>query len=177
MAIQRAVRVFENIGQQMALAACKYIRDVLRALYRVTNCTFKRVIGLAVVETAQLLKFIQHQQATAASGAGGELGIEAEASLLELDLSSNPGKYVQTRAGLGPRGFLVIQVANATKVPMKQIGLTIQYIDSDGRTRTVRRALNGTLAGGKTSQIGTEIGPFTATNQYKVTVNNAAVAR
>ncbi len=113
----------------------------------------------------------------AASGAGGELGIEAEASLLELDLSSNPGKYVQTRTGLGPRGFLVIQVANATKVPMKQIGLTIQYIDSDGRTRTVRRALNGTLAGGKTSQIGTEIGPFTATNQYKVTVNNAAVAR
>lgn len=111
-----------------------------------------------------------------ASSAGGDLGLQAESSLLELDLKNNPGQYVQTRALLDGDGKLVVQVGNGTKVGISGITLSIQYLTSDGKTRSVTRKLSGVLSGGTSAQIATGFGPFTASNQYKVQVTAARVA-
>lgn len=111
-----------------------------------------------------------------ASGAGGELGKAALVSLMRLDLGNNPEQYLQKRTGLDEQGQLLVQIANPTAVDISGIGLTIQYIAGDGRTRQVNRNLRGTVQAGQSARIATELGPFTATNQYQVTISRAAIA-
>lgn len=108
--------------------------------------------------------------------AGGEMGVDAETALLELDLPSNPGEYVQARAGLDSNGQLLVQIGNTTKVNLNRIALQIRYVTSDGGIKTLNRRLNGTLAAGQATRVETGLGPFAAANQYEVTVTGAQVA-
>ncbi len=108
--------------------------------------------------------------------AGGEMGIEAETALLELDLPNNPAQYVQTRGGLDGNGQLLVEVANTTKVGIGGIALQIRYVESNGGIKTLNRRLNGSLAAGKAVRLESGLGPFTASNQYEVVVVSAEIA-
>ena len=111
-----------------------------------------------------------------ASSAGGDLGKAAQASLMRLDLGNNPEQYIQKRTGLDDQGQLLVEITNPTIVDVANIAVTIQYVSADGATRTATRDLGGTLPAGQSARFATGLGPFTATNQYRVTISGAAIA-
>ncbi|MEO1037143.1 MAG: M48 family metalloprotease [Pseudomonadota bacterium] len=111
-----------------------------------------------------------------ARGSQGQLGIAAETAVLEMDLPSNPGKYLRSRSGLDENGQLLVEVANATRVPLTGIAVAIVYIDENGRQRSVSRRVRGVLDAGKAVRVGTGLGPFTSSGQYRVNVSAARMA-
>lgn len=111
-----------------------------------------------------------------AAGAGGQVGEAATAALMRLDLPENPAKYLQTQAGLDSQGMLVIAIGNPTKVPVTAIGFAVEYVDSQGRTRSLQRTLSGTLGAGQQTRIETGLGPFQGENQYRVGLTSAHIS-
>lgn len=116
------------------------------------------------------------QYYAAASGAQGEIGEAAAASLMRLELPENPGKYLRHQGALNQSGMLVVAIGNPTKVPVTGIAIAVQYVDAAGRMRELRRELSGTLAAGQQQQVATGLGPFQDANQFKVTLTSARVA-
>lgn len=111
-----------------------------------------------------------------AAGAGGDVGKAAQQALMRLDLPQNPGKYVQLQSGLDANGMLVVALGNPSDIALAGLELTVQYADADGRTREVRRTLDGGLAGGQQRRVATGLGPFQGTNQYRVALTAARIA-
>ena len=111
-----------------------------------------------------------------ASGAEGPVGEAATLSLMKLELSGSPEKYLRKQAAVDSNGKLVVAIANATKVPVTGLVVAVQYLDSSGKTREFRRELSGTLAGGQQVQVATGLGPFQSSNQFQVSIVGARVA-
>lgn len=111
-----------------------------------------------------------------AAGAEGPVGEAATLSLMRLELTGNPEKYLRKQAALDQSGKLVVAIANATKVPVTGLALAVRYVDGSGKTREFRRELNGTLAGGQQVRVATGLGPFQNSNQFQVTIVNARIA-
>ncbi len=116
------------------------------------------------------------QYFAAAAGAEGPVGEAATLSLMRLELSGNPEKYLRKQASLDPAGKLVVAIGNATKVPVTGLVVSVQYLDAGGQTREFRRELNGTLAGGQQVQVATGLGPFQNSNQFRIAIVGARVA-
>jgi len=73
-----------------------------------------------------------------AAQAPGELGVQAQASYMRLDVADNPGNYVQAQAFIGTGGKIQVRVVNRAPVDLGEIGLELQA--SVGR-EGVRRAI------------------------------------
>ncbi len=116
------------------------------------------------------------QYYAAASSSEGEIGQAAAVELLRLDLPQNPGKYIRTQAALDSQGMLHVAIANPTPVPVAGLSIVVQYVDAQGRTRDLRRNLNGTLAAGQQVQVETGLGPFQSPEQYRVALTSARIA-
>lgn len=111
-----------------------------------------------------------------ASQAPGEIGQSAQAELMRMELSSNPEKYLIKRVGLDDQGSLLVQLENPTGVAVTGIEIGIQYLDSKGGVRQVSRVIDGTLAAGRSSRVALGLGPFTSTDQFRVTIQTARIA-
>ena len=116
------------------------------------------------------------QYFASAAGAEGPVGEAATLSLMKLELSGNPEKYLRKQAALDAGGKLVVAIANATKVPVTGLVVSVQYLDAGGQTREFRRELSGTLAGGQQLQVATGLGPFQNNNQFRIAIVGARVA-
>ncbi|MEO0997301.1 MAG: M48 family metalloprotease, partial [Pseudomonadota bacterium] len=110
-------------------------------------------LGLGNIARRQQRLDEARQYFAEARQADGQLGLEAETALLEIDLADNPGQYLQQRAGLSQQGELIVQIVNPNRVAVAGLELAIRYVGGDGRAQTVRRALRGTLAGGQSTEI------------------------
>jgi predicted Zn-dependent protease len=113
-----------------------------------------------------------YQQASSSSGPAGEAAQEAT---VRLDLPANPGKYIQARGGLDNSGQLIVEVANATRVPVTDVLVAVRYADSQGSIREVGRRINQ-LPAGQATRFATGLGPFTSAQQFQVGVTDARVA-
>jgi tetratricopeptide (TPR) repeat protein len=113
-----------------------------------------------------------YQQAGSSSGPAGEAAQEAT---VRLDLPANPGKYIQARGGLDNSGQLIVEVANATRVPVTDVLVAVRYADSQGSIREVGRRIDQ-LPPGQATRFATGLGPFTSAQQFQVGVTNARVA-
>jgi predicted Zn-dependent protease len=113
-----------------------------------------------------------YQQAGSSSGPAGEAAQEAT---VRLDLPANPGKYIQARGGLDNSGQLIVEVANATRVPVSDVVVAVRYADSQGAVRQVGRRINQ-LPAGQATRFATGLGPFTSAQQFEVGVTDARVA-
>jgi len=82
------------------------------------------------------------------AGTKGELGQQAFASLVDLDLKDNPAKYIKVRVGQDAQGRIVAQLSNPTPRAINGIELVVQFKDSAGKVLQIRRSLSGTLAAG-----------------------------
>ena len=96
---------------------------------------------------------------------------------MQLDLPQNPGKYIKAQAGLDSRGMLVVGLGNPTQVPVTDLAVAIQYVDSEGRRRELRRKFSGVLGAGQQAQLETGLGPFQSVNQFQVALESARVAK
>ncbi len=110
-----------------------------------------------------------------AAGAGGEVGKAAQQALMRLDLPQNPGKYVQLKSGLDAKGMLIVELGNPSDVVLADLELTVQYADGNGRTREVRKPVEGRLGAGKQRRVATGLGPFQSADQFRVALTSARV--
>ena len=119
--------------------------------YDVTHYTLGR-IALDEGNTREAVKQFQ-----VASRSKSKIGKKSYAELLRLDLPDNPQKYIQARAASANTGELIVRVANATTVPIRNIVVDVQIKDKAGRTRTFRRDLRATLGPKKQATIRTGV--------------------
>jgi predicted Zn-dependent protease len=82
-----------------------------------------------------------------------ETGQKAKRELVLLDLQSNPGNYVGSRAAVDAENRVWAQIGNLTNVPMKDIVISYAWLDDKGQTREGRKTYRGPLAGGQQDQV------------------------
>jgi tetratricopeptide (TPR) repeat protein len=112
-----------------------------------------------------------------AAGAQGEVGEAATTALMRLDLPDNPEKYLRKQAGLDKNGMLIVAIGNPTRVPVTGLSIAVQYLDGQGRQRTFRRNLSGSLGAGQQEQVPTGLGPFQNASQFQVAITGARIAQ
>lgn len=113
-----------------------------------------------------------------AAGQQNAAGQAALGSLVELDLPSNPSKYIQTRYGIAKNGQLQIQVNNATPRNVRNIVVAVQYVDVNGKLRNIQQQLSGSLLAGKSKVLNTNIRVNTEyASRTRVAVVKAALAK
>jgi predicted Zn-dependent protease len=107
------------------------------------------------------------------------VGKQAYASLVELDLPDNPGKYLRVQAGVDKRGRALAQVYNATPKPVTGIVLAAEYTDAKGRRLGRKIRLRGILEPGKTATVDLELDKLdkTAQRSLRAAVVQAELAR
>lgn len=113
---------------------------------------------------------------SAAAGSQGNAGQAAKAALMRMDLSRNPGAFLQLRSGLDNNGQLLVAINNPNPLAVRNIQVQIRYVDSAGQTRSVNRQLNGTLGANDNTTVATGLGPFQSAQQFDVQLSGAAVA-
>ena len=105
----------------------------------------------------------------------GEVALQAQSNLVRLDVSQNPGNYVQKRCDPGSDGNLVVSVRNATQLPLRNIVVQVTYSEGAAQ-RQMERRLNGTLAAGEVASVATGLGPYAAGSSCPAVVSQAQVA-
>lgn len=112
-----------------------------------------------------------------AAGHNSPAGQAAFGSLVDLDLPTNPGKYVVARHQVSKEGVLRVQLQNNTPRDIGNVSLRVVYPDSRGQMRDITRGLNGVLKAGKSETVEiARINPEFAKN-VQSTVTRARVAR
>ena len=106
-------------------------------------------------------------------------GKRAFGSLVELDLSENPGKYLEVKLGIDKRGRTIAQIVNNTPKPVNNIVLGANFTDSAGRKRSAEFPLRGTLHPGKAGTIDLRLNNLdkNSLQSLRAGVINAGVAR
>ena len=112
-----------------------------------------------------------------AAGHDSPAGKAALGSLVDLDLPSNPGKYVVARHQVTKDGLVRVQISNKTPRNVNSVVLRIIYPDNTGRLRDVTRSISGGLGAGKNTVLEVvRINPQLAKN-VRTAVVQARVAR
>lgn len=120
--------------------------------------------------TAQALEHYRQ-----AAGSSSETGQAAQDAVVRLDLPDNPGAYIRVRTALDANGQLRIELANPTRLPIADIGLSIRFVDAAGAITSTRRTLSSRLEAGSARVLNTGLGPFTSDQSYEVTLESARV--
>jgi predicted Zn-dependent protease len=111
-----------------------------------TENAYNALGGLA--QSAGNLKSAKSYFRKAASN-NTEEGKAAYSALMGLDLSENPQNYIRLRTGLDNKGRLKAELYNPTPRDVKGIVIAIQFRDSSGRIRQLKRAYRPVLPAGK----------------------------
>lgn len=92
-------------------------------------------------------------QFSKAAGHDSPAGAAAMESLLDLDLPTNPGKYIATRPQVSERGDVSILVQNKTPKNLDRVVLRVVYPVSETNQRELTHQVRGILAAGKTTEV------------------------
>ncbi|NOT65266.1 MAG: M48 family metalloprotease [Methylotenera sp.] len=122
---------------------------------------------------------LQHYQTAADSNS--DIGKDATARAVHLDLPRNPAKYIQSGAVADETGSLFAVVQNNTGVPVGRVQVrVVKYDAQTGRAvaQSAPMLING-VAPGKRNQIaiGTKVTTAQEVQLYKVVVEAAEVAK
>lgn len=106
-------------------------------------------------------------------------GKAAYGALLDLDLADNPQKYIKLRTGLDSSGRLKAEISNPTPSNVKDVVVSIQYRDSNGKIRQIKRPFNGVLGAGKKQvvDLGIQNIPKAQLSNIKTGIISARVAK
>jgi len=96
----------------------------------------------------------------AAAGSNSEAGKEASNSLIRLDLSDNPHKYLPVRLGRDRSNYLLVQINNKTRQTVTDVSFIVRFRDAQGEVRKVQLQLSAPLAPQQSRTLATGIGPF-----------------
>lgn len=123
---------------------------------------------------------LQHYQV--AAGSNSEIGKDAVARAIRIDLPRNPAKYIQAGAQADNAGNLYAVVQNNTSAPIKRVQVrVVKYDAATGRIAGQSQPLmfKGDVAPGKRSQVavGVRVNTAQEVNLYKVVVMAAELAQ
>lgn len=112
-----------------------------------------------------------------AAGHKSPAGQQALGSLVDLDLPSNPGKYIATKPQVGKDGSVVVLIKNTTPRNIDGVVLKVIY-PANGQLVEKTERVSGVLGAGKTEQLNLRlrIDPSLARN-VKSGVVRAGIAR
>jgi len=88
----------------------------------------------------------------AAGQTPGEIGQEARASLLRVDLPNRPERYLSSQTGVGEDGRWLLRVINNSPVAVTGVRVRVDFIDAGGSTRNFERTIDS-LGPGKFRQL------------------------
>ena len=114
-----------------------------------------------------------------AAGSESEAGKSANRELVRMDLSSNPSKYIASRAAVDQQNGVWVQFANRTAVPIEDIVIGFAWLDDQGRTRQGSRTFSGPLQAGAQDQLDLGIrlsNPGELNQRVRVQITAARVA-
>jgi beta-barrel assembly-enhancing protease len=97
---------------------------------------------------------------SSAASSDSVAGRQAQASLVRLDLSNNPEKYLKVDFALDRQGQLIVRLANQTPLAVGDITLEVGYNDQAGKRQQTRLRIAGPVAAGITHQAATGLGPI-----------------
>ncbi|MDP1766336.1 MAG: M48 family metalloprotease [Methylotenera sp.] len=138
------------------------------------------LLGQIAEERGQTDVALQHYQV--AAGSNSEIGKEATARGVRLDLPRNPAKYIQTGAQADNAGNLFAVVQNSTTVPVGRVQVrVVKYDAKTGRavSQSAPMTITGGVAPGKRNQIavGTKVSTTEEAQLYKVVIEAAELAQ
>lgn len=138
------------------------------------------LLGQIAEERGQTDIALQHYQM--ASGSNSEIGKEATARGVRIDLPRNPSKYIQAGAQADTAGNLYAVAQNNTSLPLGRVQVrVVKYDAKTGRTvsQSAPMTIIGGIAPGKRNQIavGTKISTAEEAQLYKVVVEAAELAQ
>lgn len=113
---------------------------------------------------------------TAVAGSQGEVAVAARDKLVRLDLEDNPAKYIQFGCYPDSNNDLIVAVANATTVAIRDVRFVVQYRDSSGVIRSREELIRGPIAAGQRADRNTGIGPYPAGAGCPVEIVAARIA-
>ena len=120
---------------------------------------------------------IKHYQAAAQSGS--EVSKQAQIELVLLELPSNPGKYVQSKAAVAQDGYVNAAVRNNSPLTINGIRVKVEYINANGQFRESSINFRKTLGPGEWAALPTKIRDITdakeLSRRVRVTVMSAKV--
>lgn len=122
---------------------------------------------------AAIRNFTQAAQSNSAAGK------RAKSELVRLDLGQNTSRYVATQAALDSSANVWVQLGNLTDVPLKNIEISIAWLDEGGQKRQARKVYRGPLNGGQQDRIRLDLkmpGVTDLSSRLRVQASSAAVA-
>ncbi len=132
-------------------------------------------LGDIAAKRGNKLQAIEYYSTVA--GSQGEIALDARDKLVRLDLEQNPGKYIQFGCYPDSSGNLIVAIANATTVAIRDVRFVVQYRDSGGVTRNREESIRGPIAAGQRSDLNTGIGPYPPGAGCPVQITAARVAK
>lgn len=118
---------------------------------------------------------LARQHYEAAAGGSGDVANAARSSFVRLDIDENPGNYVSRRCDAGESGNLIVSMRNDTTRTMAEIGITIEYVGSDGRPRAVERFYRRSLPSGGIARLDTGLGPYVQGSRCPVNITSVSL--
>lgn len=137
------------------------------------------LLGQLSEERGDINSALQHYQVAASSNS--EVGKQAIARAVKLDLPRNPAKYIQSAAQADNSGNLYAVVQNGTPVALKRV--VVRVVKYDARSgmaigQSGLLTING-VAAGKRNQVavGARVNSAKEVGLYKVVVESAELAQ
>jgi predicted Zn-dependent protease len=130
-------------------------------------------LGRIAQRSGDIASALEHYRLAASSSS--DTGRAAEDAIVQIDLPSNPGAYLQVATGLDSQSRLLVDITNPTRYSVTDIDLTIRYVDGGGAIVTTGRTVTSTLPPGTTQRLSTGLGPFASPNGYEILLERARV--
>ncbi len=148
--------------------------DLERSNELFPTATATSKLGDIAAKKGNRVQAIEYYSAVADSG--GEIGLSARDKLVRMDLQDNPGKYIRFGCYADGQSNLVVAIANATTVAIRDVQFIVQYRDSSGVIRNREESIRGPIGAGQRSDLNTGIGPYPPGTGCPVQITSARIA-
>jgi predicted Zn-dependent protease len=138
------------------------IADLERSLEILPTAPAHYTLGEIREAQGMTEKAIEHYKIVA-KGSSGDIQKAAYEALLRLELPTQPASYISSACGDDGGGQVVVQVRNDTPVPVTDVQMRFQYVDSSGTQRQRTQNFSGELAPGKVASVRTGLTPYPST--------------
>jgi predicted Zn-dependent protease len=109
------------------------------------------------------------------AGGSGELAVAAQVALVKLDISKNPGDYIQHRCDPDSQGQLIVSVKNNTPIAVDGVEFFVQLTSPSGGVRNTKQSVGRQMQPGAVLQVATGIGPYISSAGCPVRISAARV--
>ena len=139
--------------------------DLERSVALLPTAPAMNSLGQLALKSGNQAKAMEYFSGAATSDSPA--GRQAYASLVRLDLATNPTKYLKVDFALDRQGQLIARLTNQTPVAIGDITLEVGYDDQAGKRQQTRLRVAGPVAPGTTYQAATGLGPISDAARIK----------